>query len=160
MHPMQLQPNSTDNWETPSIAWTNIKDLIPKDKVIWEPFYLNGSSGKFLKDLTKQEVIHEKDVDFFDRQAPDNCFIVTNPPFSKKQLVLKRVKELNIPFIMIMPLDTISNKYFIEMFPDIQIRIPLKKIKFLNKKTEKHVTFACAYFCSGLNLKKDLDFIK
>ena len=34
-----------DEYMTPKYAWENIKDFIPKDKVIWEPFYGDGKSG-------------------------------------------------------------------------------------------------------------------
>jgi hypothetical protein len=36
---------------TPKYAWENIKDLIPKNKIIWEPFYGDGKSGDYLKEL-------------------------------------------------------------------------------------------------------------
>ena len=33
-----------DEYFTPKSAWEAIKDYIPKDKVIWEAFYGNGTS--------------------------------------------------------------------------------------------------------------------
>jgi hypothetical protein len=51
-----------DDYMTPKYAWENIREYIPTDKVIWEPFYGNGESGKFLEELGF-EVIH-KPVDF------------------------------------------------------------------------------------------------
>ena len=35
-----------DNYSTPKYAWRNIAHLIPKDKVIWEPFYFDGKIGE------------------------------------------------------------------------------------------------------------------
>ena len=52
-----------DDYMTPKSAWENIKDLIPKNKTIWEPFYGNGDSGKFLNELGFK-VIHEPNIDF------------------------------------------------------------------------------------------------
>ena len=34
-----------DDYMTPKYAWENIKNYIPKDKVIWEAFYGDGNSG-------------------------------------------------------------------------------------------------------------------
>ena len=47
-----------DDYMTPKYAWENIIDYIPKDKVIWEPFFGDGQSGEDLKSLGF-EVIHE-----------------------------------------------------------------------------------------------------
>ena len=35
-----------DDYMTPKSAWENIKQYIPKDKVIWEAFYGDGQSGR------------------------------------------------------------------------------------------------------------------
>jgi len=40
-----------DDYMTPKYAWENIKDYIPKDKIIWEAFMGDGKSGEYLKDL-------------------------------------------------------------------------------------------------------------
>ena len=37
-----------DDYTTPNSAWDNIKHLIPQDKVIWEAFYADGTSGNDL----------------------------------------------------------------------------------------------------------------
>jgi len=34
-----------DDYMTPKYAWENIKHFIPKDKVIWEAFWGDGTSG-------------------------------------------------------------------------------------------------------------------
>ena len=51
------------DYMTPKSAWTAISHLIPKDKLIWEAFYGDGNSGKYLTELGF-DVIHEE-VDFF-----------------------------------------------------------------------------------------------
>ena len=51
-----------DDYMTPLYAWEWIKQYIPNDKVIWEAFYGDGSSGEFLKELGFN-VIHEP-IDF------------------------------------------------------------------------------------------------
>jgi len=53
-----------DDYMTPSYAWENIKNYIPKDKVLWEAFYGDGTSGTILQDLG-YDCIHEN-IDFFE----------------------------------------------------------------------------------------------
>ena len=67
-----------DDYMTPKYAWENIKEYIPRDKVIWEAFYGDGKSGKYLEELGFN-VIHEQ-IDFFEEDKGD--IIVSNPPFS------------------------------------------------------------------------------
>ena len=52
-----------DDYMTPKKAWEDIKHLIPPNKIIWEAFYGDGSSGNYLKELGFN-VIHN-DIDFF-----------------------------------------------------------------------------------------------
>lgn len=52
-----------DDYMTPKSAWEAIHSYIPKDKMIWEPFYGDGKSGDYLKELGFH-VIHEP-MDFF-----------------------------------------------------------------------------------------------
>ena len=53
-----------DDYMTPFTAWSDIKDFIPKDKVIWEAFYGNGTSGDYLRQLGFN-VVHDE-IDFFE----------------------------------------------------------------------------------------------
>ena len=73
---------------TPKYAWEWIKDFIPKDKQIWEAFYGDGESGRYLTDLGFN-VIHEEVV-FFTNNVGD--IIVSNPPFSQKKEIFTRKK--------------------------------------------------------------------
>ncbi len=70
-----------DDYMTPKYAWENIKDYIPKNKIIWECFFGDGKSGNDLKDMGFN-VIHEE-IDFFNNNKGD--ILISNPPFSKKQ---------------------------------------------------------------------------
>lgn len=150
-----------DDYMTPKYAWENIKDFIPKNKIIWESFYGDGSSGEILKDLGFN-VIHEK-IDFFENNLGD--IIISNCPFSIKKKVFTRLKELDKPFIIIAPCAMIHSKYFRELFinTNIQIIIPRKRIQFIKFKDGKKVedqknkcNFDCFYYCFKINLKNDI----
>jgi len=154
-----------DDYMTPKSAWENIKHIIPKDKQIWEAFYGNGASGKYLSEMGFN-VIHEE-VDFFENNLGE--VVVSNPPFSKAKEVLKRLKELDKPFILILPSAKINTQYVRENYKNqgLQIIIPRKRIQF-----EKHIegvvpagwksdcNFDCFYYCYKIGLPRDIIWLE
>jgi hypothetical protein len=152
---------SSDNYVTNKSDWEKIIQYIPTDKQIWSPFYCDGKQKEYFAELG-YDIIHE-DENFFENNKGD--IIIDNPPFSKKKEILKRLKELNKPFIIICPSMMIGYKYFQEHFAnEIQILIPKKRIGFKHLDDEdnnKIVTppFGSFYYCYKMNLPKDLIFI-
>ena len=146
-----------DDYMTPKYAWDNIKEYIPKDKIIWEAFMGDGKSGEYLKDLGLN-VIHNEN-DFFKSNEGD--IIVSNPPFSKCKEILRRLKELDKPFILILPSSKINTQYFRIFKNDIQLIIPPKRIQFLKNGNELNnkCNFDCFYYCYKMNLTKDIIWI-
>lgn len=154
-----------DDYMTPKHAWEDIKQYIPKDKVIWEAFYGNGDSGKFLKELGF-DVIH-KELDFFKHNFGN--VIVSNPPFSQSKNVMKRLAQLDKPFIILMPAPKICTSYFRENFKKkgLQIIIPRKRIQFLKLVDGKvpdnyksKCNFDCFYYCYKMDLPSDIIWLE
>ena len=149
-----------DDYMTPKSAWENIKHLIPKDKVIWEAFYGDGKSGSHLKELGFN-VIHEQ-VDFFENNLGE--ILVSNPPFSKAKEVLKRLKELDKPFIMILPSSKINTQYVRENYKNqgLQIIIPRKRIQFIKdgNNLQNKCNFDCFYYCYKIGLPNDIVWLE
>ena len=151
-----------DDYMTPKSAWENIQHYIPKDKVIWEPFYGDGESGEYLRQLGF-EVIHEQE-DFFENNRGD--IIVSNPPFSQSKEILNRLKMLDKPFILILPSSKINTQYFRENFKNsdsqLQIIIPRKRIQFIKNGNElqNKCNFDCFYYCYKLNLERDIIWLE
>jgi hypothetical protein len=152
-----------DDYMTPKHAWSDISQYIPKNKVIWEPFMGDGKSGDYLISLGCQ-VIHN-DYDFFTSNQGE--VIVTNPPFSKTKDIMKRLRDINKPFILIMPCSKITTSYFRNNFKDtedpIQIIIPRKRIHFVKLVNGKPVAgqknmcnFDCFYYTYKMNLPRDI----
>lgn len=152
-----------DDYMTPKSAWECIKKYIPTNKVIWEAFYGDGESGRYLSELGFN-VIHDK-IDFYKENKGD--IIVSNPPFSDVKNIMKRLKELDKPFILIMPSSKINTSYFRENFKDnnIQIIIPRKRIQFTKKLNNEIVesknacNFDCFYYCYKINLEKSITWL-
>lgn len=156
-----------DDYMTPKYAWENIEQYIPKDKVIWEAFYGNGSSGKYLTELGCNTI--HKDIDFFENNLGE--LVISNPPFTLCKEVLTRLKLLNKPFIMIMPSSKINTQYFRKLFSDekdpIQIIIPRKRIQFIKtingvipENYKSCCNFDCFYYCWKMNLPRDIIWLE
>ena len=149
-----------DDYMTPKKAWEDIKDYIPK-KIIWESFFGDGKSGEFLTEMGF-EVIH-KDEDFFKTNYGE--VVISNPPFSKKKEILTRLKELDKPFILIMPSSVLQCKYMKDLFNnEIQLIIPSKRIQFDRWEDKKRIkksncNFACFYYCYKIGLANDITFL-
>ena len=146
-----------DDYMTPKYAWENIQEYIPKDKVIWECFMGDGKSGQYLEELGF-DVIHN-DNDFF--QSDEGDIVVSNPPFSKAKDVITRLKELDKPFILILPSSKINTQYFRLFKNQIQIIIPRNRIQFVKNGNElqNSCNFDCFYYCYKMNMKKDITWL-
>ena len=156
-----------DDYMTPKSAWENIKQYIPQDKVIWEAFFGDGESGKDLEELGFN-TIHE-DIDFFENDKGD--IVVSNPPFTKIKEILERLKELEKPFILIMPSPKLITQYFRKLFSNdddpIQLIIPRKRIQFskqidgvIDPNQKNACNFDCFYYCWKINLDRDITWLE
>jgi len=153
-----------DDYMTPKHAWENIKQYIPKDKLIWEAFYADGASGRYLTELGFN-VIHEP-VDFFENDLGE--IIVSNPPFTLVKEVMQRLLVLDKPFILILPSSKINTSYF-RAWKDkaLQIIIPRKRIHFTKlvdgKVPENYKStcnFDCFYYCYKIGLPTDIVWLE
>ena len=164
---MKRNPDSNyrkfDDYCTPKHAWAQIQHIIPRNKIIWECFWGCGSSGQYLRELGF-DVIHEN-VDFF--TTSNGEIIVSNPPFSKTKQILTRLRLLDKPFILIMPISKICTQYTRNIFKDsddpIQIIIPAKRIHFIKivdgvevKDCSDKCNFDSVYYCWKIGLSNDI----
>ena len=153
-----------DEYYTPLEAWRNILDYLLTDKVYLEPFYGDGSGVDNLRTLGL-EVVSE-DVDF--NEAIDNFnydLIITNPPFSTNifKSFLKKLYEIDKPFIIIIPISKITTKYFQNYFKNkIQIIIPSSRINFNSKDQDRrksNPSFASIYVAYKMELENDITWL-
>jgi hypothetical protein len=156
-----------DDYMTPKTAWQDINEYIPKDKIIYEAFYGDGMSGQYLEELGCKKVIHKK-KDFF-TYTPKYDILISNPPFSLSKEIMKRLAELDKPFIVIMPSSKINTSYMRNNFINkgLQIIIPRKRIHFIKKingeipdKWKNSCNFDCFYYCYKLGLKNDITWLE
>ena len=157
-----------DQYYTPKSAWEKINHLIPKDKVVWEACMLNShlsKSPQYLKELGN-EVVYNTSWDILKENHGD--IIITNPPFETKIkiAILKRLVELDKPFIIIMnSMNTFAN-YFTEILDKkyIQIITPKGRINFDKMENNeliktKNCSFYSVYVAYKMNIKSEDMFV-
>lgn len=98
---------------TPYYAVDPIVKYLPKEKVIWCPFDEEWSA--FYKHLSElgYQVIRSSLIDgkdFFTYEPENWDIIVSNPPFSIKDKVLKRLYSFQKPFAILLPLNSLQGK--------------------------------------------------
>jgi hypothetical protein len=150
--------NVKDEYYTPKILVDVIIPFIDKDKTVWCPF--DTEHSEFVLTLKEQgiKVVHShiKDgQDFFNYEPEHYDYIISNPPFSCKLNVLKRLYELDKPFAMVLGLPILNYQEIGDFFldKDLQLLIVNKKISFDGNTA----SFNSSYFCRKL-LPKDLMF--
>lgn len=154
---------TADEMYTPFYCVTPILKYIDKSKVVWCPFDKEWSAYVVALRENGNTVIcsHiEDEQDFFTYEPKEYDVIISNPPFSKKDPVLKRLYELNKPFAILLPLNSLQGKarckYFVwgVQLLSFDQRIGFHNQSMLDKPVEGS-PFASAYFCKDF-LPNDL----
>ena len=154
-----IKLNKEDDYMTPNAVWDSINHLIPKDKIIWECFYGDGESGKYLSKLGCNVESH--DIDFFNETNFNYDILISNMPYSIKAKVFQKLAEINKPFMMLVPVATMTKQYLKKYFKNqIQIIIPERRIQFIkNGKQTDRCYFDTIFICYKMNLLSDIVFL-
>ena len=110
---------------------------------VWCPF--DEEDSNYVIELRKAgyKVIAthiSKGQDFFEYEPEEQYdFIISNPPFSLKDKILKRLDELEKPFAMLLPLPTLQGQKRFEYLKDCQALIFDKRINYYKNKETKEI---------------------
>lgn len=150
--------SSGDEVFTPFYAVEPLLEFLPKDKIIWCPFDEEWSA--FFRLFTEKgyQVIRSslrERQDFFKYEPENWDILVSNPPFSKKNDVLKRAYELDKPFALLLPVNSIQSKKRFQIFNnDIQMLVFDGRVDFHTQNNMQTFTkgnhFGSAYFCRNI----------
>lgn len=141
--------NNDDDYETPDEIIDIILHRISHDKVIYEPFFCTGRSGRYIESKGFN-VIHRNE-DFYTSSPPMYDVIVSNPPYGDRARVFQKLYDIGKPWAMLVPLSTLENQYFTKLFGDgsrLGVILPKRRVDFIKngKKTTK-CSFATAWLC-------------
>lgn len=154
----------SDEYYTPIYAIKPILKYIPNNSIIWCPF--DKEDSRFVKVFReagfKVIATHiDNGENFFYFQPEKYDVIISNPPFSIKDSILKRLAELNKPYAIILPIPTLQGEKRFEYIKDCQALIFDKRINYYkdlnDRKSTKQVPFGSMYLCKNF-LPKDLIF--
>ncbi len=153
----------SDEWFTPNNAIYPILKYIPEGKIIWCPF--DTSESNFVKILEEKgfkviatHIIDGKD--FFNFEPPVYDYIISNPPYSLRNNILKRLFKLNKPFAMLMNTNGLFDSMIRwDLFTNNNFTLIYlsKRINYMKEYGEKEKSsppFQSAYICGGISEKQ------
>lgn len=151
--------NIDNDYFTPKTIWEKILSLVSKDKVIYEPYYGDGRSGEIIRSLG-YEVIHNNENCYEHYQNYDFDIIITNPPFSKKKEVFEWLFKIDKPFMVLVPITTLTTSYIRDKLGELKFYIFRRRVNFykevvdgeenLLKKTSFDTILLC-YKCDWMD---------
>ena len=147
-----------DEVYTPFYAVEPLTEFLPKDKIIWCPFDENWSAFYQYLSENGYDVIRSslrEGQDFFSYEPDKWDILVSNPPFSRKNEVLKRAFSFEKPFALLMPVNSIQGKARYKIFKNqIQMLCFDGRVDYHTRQNMKCTTkgnhFGSAYFCRDL----------
>jgi len=164
MKPPLIQGASND-FQTPPQALNPLLPFLKKDWLIWE---CASGKGNLVDGLNSEGFLAVgTDIltgqDFLSWKPERFDCIVTNPPFSLKEKFLERAYFLGKPFVFLLPLTTLEGKTrqaLMQMY-GVEIILFDKRINFETPSGKGSGSwFATAWFTNGLNIGKELTFVK
>ncbi len=144
-----------DDYETPREI---LQDLIPylgHHRTIYDPFYCDGYVKQEWTELGYFCINEKKDAFNPKERLTDNFdIIITNPPFSCKEKVLKLCLSYKKPFMILFPIDCLGSAWIRKYFDTLQFLIPKKRYNFYKKGQEKKSScwFDTMWVCYDINL--------
>ena len=144
-----------DDYETSKEILNDLLPYITDYNIIYDPFYCSGKVIKEWEALNKTCINEQKDA--FDREHPEFDIMISNIPFSCKEKCVELGVQLNKPFILLMPIDSLGSKWIRKYFDELQFIIPSGRYNFLKKGLKtKGCWFDTMWVCNGLNLDKKI----
>lgn len=162
---IQYKFNKNDEYYTPDYAVIPIMNKIPKGSKIWCPFDTSDSQYvKVFKD-NGYEVINthiSNGEDFFTIDVPECDYIISNPPYSQKNEVFKKLYEIGKPFAMLINFQGIfDHKERFKLFKNNKLEIMYlnPRVNYIKPDTYEKagVPFQSGYLCSGI-LDNQIEF--
>lgn len=165
MTQIQYYFNKNDEYYTPAYAVYPIMERLTTGSTVWCPF--DTSDSEYVKVFQKNgfHVVYghiSTGQDFFATTIPDCDYIISNPPYSLKGEVFKRLYEIGKPFAMLINFQGIfDHKDRFVMFSTNRVEMLWlsPRVNYIKEDSSKPsgVPFQSGYLCSGI-LDKQLEF--
>ena len=165
MAQIQHSFSRNDEYYTPAYAVIPILKYLKSGATIWCPFDTEESQYVKIFSANGFHVIHghiRTGQDFFTVPVPDCDYIISNPPYSLKGEVIKRLYEIGKPFAMLINFQGIfDSKERFKMFRENRVEMlwlsPRISYKRGDGKPENRAPFQSGYLCSEI-CERQLEF--
>ena len=145
----------SDEVYTPAYAVKPIIKYIKKDAVVWCPFDFESSEYvRLIRDNGNKVIAtHIDNGQNFFYYEPEEHYdvIVSNPPFSVKDAIIRRLYELNKPYAILLPIPSLQGQKRFPYMKDCEALIFDKRINYytdiVNMEIQKGVSFGSFYLC-------------
>lgn len=159
--------SGNDEFYTPRYAIEPILEYVEKGRKVWCPFDTEESNFVKMLKLKGCDVIFthiESEEDFFNCETPDCDYIISNPPYSVKYEVFKRLFQIGKPFAMLVGVVGLfeSQKRF-ELFAENRFEVMYlnRRVSYFksfgDQKPSLNPPFSSVYLCSKM-LEKSIVF--
>ena len=165
MAQLQYQFQKNDEYYTPPYAVYPIMERLRARAAVWCPFDTEESA--FVRVLSENgfRVLYghiRTGQDFFHEEVPECDYIVSNPPYSLKGKVLKRLYEIGKPFAMLVNFQGIfDSRERFRMFRENRVEMlwlsPRVYYMTGDGKLPMRAPFQSGYLCSGI-CERQLEF--
>lgn len=165
MAQIQFQFDKKDEYFTPAYAVYPIIPYLRPGAAVWCPFDTQDSAYVRVFSANGFRVIYghiQTGEDFFQADVPECDYIISNPPYSLKGEVIKRLYEIGKPFAMLINFQGIfDSKERFKMFRENRVEMLWlsPRVSYIrgDGKPEKRAPFQSGYLCSGI-CKRQLEF--
>lgn len=162
---MDIVANSkNDEFYTPPYAIYPILKYLKPHSTIWCPFDTEESHFvKIFRDNGHAVIAThlESGVDFFDCEIPNCDYIISNPPYSVKGAVIKRLFEIGKPFAMlvgVVGLFESQERFNLFKSNDFEIMYFNKRVSYFkdyaDQKPSLNPPFSSVYVCKDILPKR------
>lgn len=146
---------ASDEVYTPAYAVKPIIKYLKKTDIVWCPFDMADSEYVKLIQANGNKVImtHIDDGKNFFEYEPTEHYdvIISNPPFSIKDDIIKRLYELDKPYALLLPIPSLQGQKRFPYMKDCQALIFDKRINYYTdtekREIQKGVSFGSFYLC-------------
>lgn len=154
-----------DEYYTPACAVRPIMKYLKPGAAVWCPF--DTEDSQYVKILSENGFAVTyghiwTGQDFFTVPVPDCDYIISNPPYSRKGEVIKRLYEIGKPFAMLINFQGIfDSKERFKMFRGNRVEMlwlsPRVSYMRGDGAPEKRAPFQSGYLCCGI-CERQLEF--
>lgn len=122
---------------------------------LWDPFYFKGGTTKVWRRLGVKNFAHSRKDFFAALHLKKFDAVVSNPPFSKKQLIVSALVGTGKPFVLLLRTSVLFSLWFRRMVPIFKLVLPSRQVDFIGGSGKK-LSFGCVFVCVGCGPRRGL----